>query len=152
MLANCRTQTDIKTSPHCSIAYVYWNSHWTAFSKFQMFASINLPMSRRHLMPWLETICVLLFNDVHLHLNQYFSIFLLQRNLPQTFALLTEPYAMIHATPAQNCGCEFRPRQFRRNPWQPVVEPRLKITDLTIVIRSHHVPGAFYESSCFSGM
>jgi len=56
---------------------------------------------------------------------QCVSTFLLQRNLPQMFVL--EPYAMIQVsillsvtnlwnsgivTTAQNCGCEFRPRQF----------------------------------------
>jgi len=36
------------------------------------------------------------------------------------------------ATTAQNCGCEFRLWQFRSvsDPWQPLVEPRLKNTEL----------------------
>ena len=70
-------------------------------------------------------------------LQQCFSTFLLQRKLPQMFALLTEPYAMIqvsillqqHRTVVAN----FVPGEFglfRRNPWQPLEEPRLKNTGL----------------------
>jgi len=39
------------------------------------------------------------------------------------------------ATTAQNCGCEFRPGNFclfRRNPRQPLAEPRLKNTALML--------------------
>jgi len=68
------------------------------------------------------------------HVDQCFSIFLLQRNLPQMFASLMEAYAMIQvSTIAQNCGCKFGPSifgLFRRNPWQPLAEPRLKNTDV----------------------
>ena len=39
-----------------------------------MLAHIKLPTLARHLLPWLETICMLLFNDVHLH-PSFFSNF-----------------------------------------------------------------------------
>jgi len=65
------------------------------------------------------------------------STFLLKRNLPQMFALLMEPCAMIqvsillqtHRTVVAN----FVPDKFglfRRNPWQSLAEPRLKNTGI----------------------
>ena len=44
--------------------------------------------------------------------EQCFSIFLLQRNLPQMFALLVEPYAIIHATTTQIVVANFVPCTF----------------------------------------
>ena len=72
-------------------------------------------------------------------LRQCFSTFLLQRSLPQMFALIMEPSAMIHvsillsvinlcnrgiATTAKNCVCEFRPRQFRSVSAETLAAPR----------------------------
>ena len=57
-------------------------------------------------------------------LFQCFATFLLQRNLPQIFALLTEPYAMIQATTALNRGCEFRPRPFQSVSAEPLAATR----------------------------
>jgi len=53
-----------------------------------------------------------------------FSTFLLQRNLPQMFALLMEPYAMIQATTVLKRGCKFRPRQFRFVSVEPLAASR----------------------------
>jgi len=64
------------------------------------------------------------------HVAQCFSTFLLQRDLPQIFALFIKPYAIIevsillqqHRTVIAN----FVPGNFglfRRNPRQPLAEP-----------------------------
>jgi len=71
------------------------------------------------------------------------STLLLQRNLPQMFALLMEPYAIIQVfillQPHRTVVANFAPGNFglfRRNPWQPLAEPwcsaepRLKNTAL----------------------
>ena len=77
-------------------------------------------------------------------LSQHFSTFLLQRNLPQMFALLMKPYAMIQVSillqPHRIAVTNFVPGNFDlfwRNPWQPLAEPwgsaepRLKNTGLS---------------------
>jgi len=51
--------------------------------------------------------------------TQCFSTFLLQRNLPQMFALIMEPYAMIQVSILHSVINEFRPRQF----WAVSTEP-----------------------------
>jgi len=63
---------------------------------------------------------------------------LLQRNLPQMFALLMEPYAMIQVTILlqlhRTVVANFVPGNFglcRRNHWQPLAEPWLENTGLT---------------------
>jgi len=65
------------------------------------------------------------------YLNQCFSNFLLQRNLPQMFALLMEPYAMIWMSiflqPHRHIVANFvqgKFGQFRRNPWKPLAGTR----------------------------
>jgi len=63
-------------------------------------------------------------------LQQCFSTFLLQENLPQMFALLMEPYAMIQVfillQSYRTVVAIFVPGNFgplRRNPLQPLAEP-----------------------------
>jgi len=38
-----------------------------------MFAHIKLPVLSEHLMPWLETVCIPAFNDVHFHSTFLFA-------------------------------------------------------------------------------
>ena len=61
-----------------------------------------------------------------------FSNFMLQRNLPQMFALLKEPCAMIQLSILLSVVNEFRPRQFRSvsaETWAP----RLKNTETAVI-------------------
>jgi len=77
------------------------------------------------------------------NVHQCFSTFLLQRILLQMFALLMEPWAMIHVSillrPRRAAVANFVPGNFGlflRHPWQPLAEsqgsaePRLKNTDV----------------------
>jgi len=72
-----------------------------------------------------------MFNDIF----SCFSTFSLQRHLPQTYLLLMGPYAMIQVPillqPNRTVVANFVPCNlglFRRNPWQPRAEHRLKNT------------------------
>jgi len=72
---------------------------------------------------------------------QCFSTSLLQKNLPQMFVLLMEPYAMIHVSVLlqlhRTVVVNFVPGSFglfRRNLWQPLAEPRLKNT--VVILRN----------------
>jgi len=63
-----------------------------------------------------------------------FSTFLLQRNLPQMFALLVQPYAMIQVSILLSVinlmGRNSNFGLFPRNPWLPLAETCLKNTGL----------------------
>jgi len=69
--------------------------------------------------------------------GQRLSTFLMQRDLPQNFALLVEPCVTVKTVillqPHRTVVANFIPGNFglfRRNPWQPLAEPRFKNTGL----------------------
>ena len=67
--------------------------------------------------------------------GQCFSTYVMQWNLPQNFALRVEPYVTVKTVillqPHRTVVANFIPGSFglfRRNPWQPLAEPRFKNT------------------------